>query len=91
MNFMLKLLTKELFCTIIPIKEIILQSLHLSEGIMKESVEVKESVTEEKAPKQKSPVLEKIGNFFFGLFVTFLFTLPVWCILMIVTYFMNRL
>ena len=58
---------------------------------MKESVEVKETVQEKQAPKQKSPVLEKIGNFFFGLFVTFLFTLPIWCILMIVMYFLNRL
>ena len=39
----------------------------------------------------KNPVLEKISNIFFGLFVTFLFTLPVWCILMIVVYFVNRL
>lgn len=39
----------------------------------------------------KNPVLEKISNLFFGLFVTFLFTLPVWCILMIVVYFVNRL
>ena len=40
--------------------------------------------------KGKNPFFEKIGNFFFGLFVTFLFTLPVWCILMIVVYFVNR-
>ena len=56
-----------------------------------EEVVANETVIEEKALKEKSPVLEKIGNFFFGLFVTFLFTLPVWCILMIVVYFANRL
>ena len=41
--------------------------------------------------KAKNPFFEKLGNFFFGLFVTFLFTLPVWCILMIVIYFLNRI
>ncbi len=59
---------------------------------MKDTVETNEkAVVKEVAEKKKSPVLEKIGNFFFGLFVTFLFTLPVWCILMIVLYFANRL
>ncbi len=59
---------------------------------MKETVEIKEQAVVNSLPeKKKSPVLEKIGNFFFGLFVTFLFTLPIWCILMIVVYFANRL
>ena len=59
---------------------------------MKEKVEVKDEANENTLHiKKKNPVLEKIGNFFFGLFVTFLFTLPVWCILMIVLYFANRL
>ena len=35
---------------------------------MKETVETKETVQETKQPKQKSPVIEKIGNFFFGNF-----------------------
>ena len=62
------------------------------EVTMKETVAVKEeAVNKENVKKAKSPVLEKIGNFFFGLFGTFLFTLPVWCILMIVIYFVNRL
>ena len=59
---------------------------------MKETVENKVEDTENTLHiKKKNPVLVKIGNFFFGLFVTFLFTLPVWCILMIVIYFANRL
>ena len=56
-----------------------------------EEVAAQEEAVEVNEPKAKSPVLEKIGNFFFGLFVTFLFTLPVWCILMIVVYFANKL
>ena len=55
---------------------------------MKDTSSLKQ--VEAKYSKGKNPVLEKIGNFFFGLFVTFLFTLPVWCILMIVVYFVNR-
>ncbi len=59
---------------------------------MKDTVEIKDEVRESSFQgKKKFPILEKIGNFFFGLFVTFLFTLPVWCILMIVLYFANRL
>ena len=54
---------------------------------MKDTVSTSEQITK----KEKSPILEKIGNFLFGLFVTFLFTLPVWCILMIVVYFVGRL
>ena len=56
--------------------------------IMKDTNALKQ--TEAKYNKGKNAFLEKIGNFFFGLFVTFLFTLPVWCILMIVVYFVNR-
>ena len=62
---------------------------------MKESIDIK--VNEEingntiEEAKVKSPVLQKISDIFFGIFVTFLFTLPVWCILMIVVYFMNRI
>ena len=58
---------------------------------MKESlnINVNENTVEE--AKAKSPVLQKISDIFFGIFVTFLFTLPVWCILMIVVYFMNSI
>ena len=41
--------------------------------------------------KKTNPILEKLSNIFFGAFVTFLFTLPVWCIAFIVYYFMNRI
>lgn len=55
---------------------------------MKDETILNTKPEEIKIPK-KNPFLEKLGNFFFGLFVTVLFTLPVWCILMIVLYFVN--
>ncbi len=56
---------------------------------MKEEIIVNESSEQLNLPK-KNPLLEKLSNIFFGLFVTILFTLPVWCILMIVVYFVNN-
>ncbi len=61
------------------------------EVIMKETAILNKEVETQKVAKTKNPVLEKIGNFLFGVFVTVLFTLPVWCILMIVVYFVNRI
>ena len=58
---------------------------------MKESNTLNKEVETKIVHKSKSPIIEKISNFLFGLFVTFLFTLPVWCILMIVVYFVNRM
>lgn len=58
---------------------------------MKESIEINVNDKPEEEVKGKSPILQKISDIFFGVFVTFLFTLPVWCILMIVVYFMNRI
>ena len=71
---------------------------------MKEEITLNEKIEEAKAEetkaeevktgelkiRKKNPVLEKLGNIFFGLFVTVLFTLPLWCILMIVIYFVNN-
>ena len=56
---------------------------------MKEETILNEKPEEVKIPKKNS-FLEKLSNIFFGLFVTVLFTLPVWCILMIVMYFVNN-
>ncbi len=58
---------------------------------MKETTILSQQAESNVAPKKANPFLEKLSNIFFGLFVTFLFTLPVWCILFIVVYFLNRM
>ena len=57
--------------------------------MMKEQNILSEKPEEVTIPK-KNPFLEKLSNIFFGLFITVLFTLPLWCILMIVVYFVNN-
>ena len=57
--------------------------------MMKEQNILSEMPEEVTIPK-KNPFLEKLSNIFFGLFITVLFTLPLWCILMIVVYFVNN-
>ena len=58
---------------------------------MKESTILNQEANNTITIKKKNPILEKLSNIFFGAFVTFLFTLPVWCIAFIVYYFMNRM
>lgn len=58
---------------------------------MKETTILNQAAESNLTVKKTNPILEKLSNIFFGAFVTFLFTLPVWCIAFIVYYFMNRI